>query len=632
VPLLKKISKNGCLVLGFLVLFITVFLIFSTINYLVVGNVHDFFIPYNIAYALEQGLVLHQDFHSSLGLLYAYLNYIPWLLIKNFPSWFQMGDLIFLSSILFLGLLLVVCLLTRLKTTKKLPNISLSIILIICSLVFQVRNMASFNHKELLWYGVYNHHLWSLLLLQITYVFCWQRYVMAYSEFSINKRDLLILSIIQAVILYLSFNYKITFFLASVCIVMALFFVLARRDRFFYLSLTISLFVLFLSFTALVGYDYLGYLKDITQSLNAKANKQLNEAFLVRQWLYLIAYVLFFNILRVLDITNWRQLSSQVLIGCLRKIVARRNRKYLIFDIFIGLGLLISVIGDYQQPGIYFCLIAAFYIITNIKSKQYKQIFNYLAYGLLIYFFVLNMLGLFRIVKYSESNEGGNKFLMANLDTVVPSLNLPFIIENHIGFYKNYQTFKMEQHPQKADVISNFSYNYTPGYNYNQALVPFYNLDYILGLNEAFNKLKSLGSHADNRLMMLEFVNPLPLFLQAKFPLPAYHWVHLGTTFSYKKVNLLYQAFSNSDFVLMPIISRDGINQTFLNCAFYEWNISQGSPFKVYEITPFMIYFTTVTNLQKYKLIEKNLKSLQANVIEDKCKKVNNLIRKKNKL
>ena len=64
---------------------------------------------------------------------------------------------------------------------------------------------------------------------------------------------------------------------------------------------------------------------------------------------------------------------------------------------------------------------------------------------------------------------------------------------------------------------------------------------------------------------MLEFTNPLPILLDFKPIQGAYHWFHIGVTFSGKNMYRFDETFENSDFIYVPLLSE----QSFLKCYFF---------------------------------------------------------------
>ena len=188
------------------------------------------------------------------------MNYISLLIIEAWPNFFFPFDMTMLSSGLFALIIIGLFYLMRLST-KKGRVLPYFILLFALTTVFQLKEInAIFDFKEVFWYATYNTHMWAIFILQISYAYCWLQSINKNKIENYSKGDLLLFAFIQVICAYITFHYKISFFVASGAIAGSLFFFFSHRIKIRYV-ITYSLLFLALIFMTwlLSDYSYLAY-------------------------------------------------------------------------------------------------------------------------------------------------------------------------------------------------------------------------------------------------------------------------------------------------------------------------------------------------------------------------------------
>ena len=368
---------------GFIFLFAILLLIFLDGPYLVIGNIHDMWIPKVGAYAIKHSLTLHQDFHTPFGFIYNGINYISLLIIEYFSSIFNLFDMIMLSSVLFSFIIIGLFYLMRFNTVKTIP---LALLLIILSIIPQVRKTSDMFNIEspLLWYASYNNHLWGLFLLQIAHLFCWKKCFVKNIENTaqIEKSSFLLFLTIQIICAYIFFNYKLNFFITSSLVIFSIFLILPFKFWFKYIAFSISLFLfLILSTSILSGYSYIGYLKDIYHVILSRSYVYLDLNYF---FIYLFVFFLIRVCTKLFKKTPKEKSPSEFLKYYLHKPkIFLINKsiliKWFLFDLCVGLFLSIGIAIDKERSLLYFlAAIFSYLIIRNFKSQV--QLFCFYRY------------------------------------------------------------------------------------------------------------------------------------------------------------------------------------------------------------------------------------------------------------
>ena len=615
-----------------LIILLSVILSVLNINtMIVIGDMHDLYIPYNSAYVLEQGLVPNETFHSSLGFIYFVLNYTALNLIKLFPNFFQFEDLIFLSFSVFFLTFFVLWLFINLNQNSYRVRVPFFIFVVIASFIFQVRNLSNFDTIELLWYAGYNHAMWALFLLNASYAFSWIN-IAKQDPISLQHRlfyiDLILLSLIQAIILYISFNYKINFFLANFAITFALCLILPKRNKWPYLLLSLFFFLSCMIITVLNGYNLIGYFTDIYQAALARRVSAPPFTYYIPLLKYCLLYFIALVIYRKsLIFTKNSFKSAKNFITSLKQLIKSFSKTDILlttFDLVMVIGICLAILGDYQQPKILFWLILASYLIIVNKKGGKSKLFTYLGYFICLIFFVVNIKSLYKIVEFGDyKNDHQGYYGYFPLSAAGDNRHLPLVLAKKTILESMMMQFKIAENPKKLEIITDFSTSATIAKDVylRSESFPFFNIDYANALNQAVKELTTLGPQNDNKLLMVGYINPLPLLLNAKMPEGSYHWNQIDATITANNyVKTVKTTFADSDFIIMPVLGRSLVPNAYTNCVFYKWNWEQKMPFKLYKATPLMLYFTTSANLEKYNLTEENITNLYNTQIIPSCK------------
>ncbi len=608
-----------------LFLYLLVFFVFSAESYYIKGNLHDLWIPHIGAYSIKTGVVLHEGLHTSFGFIYSYLNYISLLLIESFPEGFSTADMILLSSVLFSGFTAILFVGLKLSSRNLLDSIF--ILSLLLSIVFQLRDVSKpLDYNDILWYGSYNSHLWAVLLIQIISVMNFFSFLKVKEVHLMEKLDRVFwfFIILQFVCVFVALNYKINFFLASLAVASSIFFFLSNRLKAIYLAsalalLTVSLLVV----SRMFNYSYMGYFQDIFHAVQSKKEIPFNCITSLFIFLYLYGALLFESNAFFID---FKALSSKGLFSyiCIKvksfKDYAKENLQKVSARIYmtvsIGLGLFVAIIGDWQKPNVYFVLVILLFICMSKVNAFLKRV----SYVLISAFILTNCFSYaFMLIPKSNMSQPSvsEKEILANKISPFRAVKVvnkkrDFLIKNYIGLEDFYSIFSSKT--DDPDFFLQISSTYKQ--NKEKWSLPFSNIEYKAMIDDAYKKVRDLGYEVDDDIMMLEFVNHLPLVLGTRIPEGSYHWIHIGTTFSYQNVDKILKLYEQAEAIYVPIISTDGQEQTYLNCTFYNWNF-ENDRFILYSSSRYGSLFVSREKAGRVK----NLKALSysASILKSNC-------------
>lgn len=623
---------------------------------LVTGNLHDLFIPQLSAKAIKDGLILNHEFHTPFGYIYHYLNYFSLTLIERFPNIFTQSDMIMLSSVLFSFIVISIFLLVAI-TTRNAKTIQYLIIILILSTLFQVRNVEHIlEYKNLLWYGVYNKHLWAILLLQILHVFSWSGVTKEVSCIKINYKTLLLFSLIQSVCIYISFNYKFNFFIASSFVAGSALFFLAGKLKFVYALVIGILLTSFTLLTALVfGYSYPAYLNDLLHIIQSKSSLLSFKYF--KHFMYFILFSMLFVYHKKIILREYYTHSFKKLIHGLSNGFPDSwsliQKSYLnianslLFFIFIGLGVLVGVLGDYERPNLYFLIVFLMYVClkTNKSLTRFSSLF------ILLFVIVINITSLAYLSLNKLNEEKTNKYIEVNLfgkskDIIIKnSLDLDHKTLESYKKFEDYKTFILntalldEAHEinktqgfldKEISFLIRLYFLHSTNFNLEKETKLFNdhslsilrhlrhrtilwnNERYYSMFQDSIIRIKNIDYSYNDKIMILGFSNHLPVVLNSRLAPDSYHWVHLGTTFSEENIYKLYNTFKNHDVIYIPTVTADWY-QPFLNCVFYNWNL-KSNQFGLHSTNQYGKLF-----LSKYKLGVENIGKKNQDNIKKYC-------------
>ena len=447
-------QKKYSFVLGLLctiLLFAAIIGCFRGDTYIVIGNLHDLWIPQLGAYAIKTGAILHHEFYTFFGLFYNVLNYISLILTENFPDIFMLSDMIMLSSSLFAVVIVGIFFLIKINTKRR-KCIPWFVLLLIISHIFQPRLMLRLlDYKNILWYGSYNYHMWSLLLLQAAHIFaCLGRI----KRWEMTNRDLLLFSLVQTICAFIAFNYKISFFGSSALMAASIFLLLPNRAKIIYASTSIILFISFGITVALTsGYSYMGYFNDVLHASEARGSIDLENLE------FAICYCLVFFIIQY-----YKLLFS----GHFRQYFVHNRHEFskdVSFYIFTALAIFVGMAGDWQVNAAIYFIFLMLYAVIDIDNRLIRNI----SYTLLSTLFFINIASLIYVAQKKTHTKTDEKYRAIDLMSEKPD----FLIDNSIdGLHtKLYTDMDMVS---REEAFLNLSYS-------DQNIpwsVPFFNVEY----------------------------------------------------------------------------------------------------------------------------------------------------------
>ena len=605
------IRRGGLCLLAFL--FLIILSTFLREAYFVMGNLHDFWIPYLGAYALQQGMTLHEDFHTPFGFIYNGLNYVSLQIIDAFAI-FHRTDMIMLSSLLFAILVTGLFYLTRVNTFKK-TSIPWIVLFVILSMIPQVRFLSEmFNTRSgHAWYGIYNHHLFGLLLLQIAFMFCWHHFVVKAKQdiLSIENRDIWLFSMIHALIAYIMFHYKFNFFISSSMVMASIIFILPFRLGLQYILKTVSLFLGFVLVTfILFQYSYLGYFKDIYHAILSRAPPYLDLNYFFMYIACLLFVRIFFPLTLQFDFKE-SSVSLKKYIGHyfshIKYFVSTSKWNIfqgLLFDVCIGLAIFMGVEGDTFRPTQYYLVIALFYIIIHIPFIPYissgiKRA-SYLVLTVLIMCLVFSLVRV-TIFKFYEPHPSS---WFTHYTVKTKHEDYPFLLFNHEKIEAVFE--KLKTH--RPDIVDSTLYIHHP-----KIIIYGNNVSYLGLLNDLFAFQNEIEMNTDDKFLLLAFSNPLPIFFNTPLIPRGWHWYDLHITFSHKTIHHFNEVFEQADFVSLPFFFE--FDPLILKCYFYDWNF-ENKRFVLFARRSSGLLFATNEKLSEY-----NLQNFAEPLNEDKIRR-----------
>ena len=660
--LTKILFNKISLIIGFSSLLLVLISFFTTDSYLITDHFHDLFIPINGAYALKHGLILHKDIYTPFGFIYNTLNYFSLLIIESFPGIFDIFDTVMLSSVLFS--IIIISLFFLIKTNMKRTDSALWFILVfILSICFQGRNMADFNGQELRWSGTYNHHLWTLLMLQVTHLFLGEKYLFRKQSYSM-KNKIYFFTLIQTLCVFISFNYKFNFFLSSLLLFCSMFLLMPSKLRLKNLTMSVFLFLFSIVCTAFFfNYPVFGYLTDIHHAITAKKGFYVTIKDLF-SFMILFFFIRNHNSFCVSDsnkdISSFTKKTFQKSIFFIKENKAILTRQ-IIFDFFTGLSILVGIEGDYQKPLIYLLVIPALWTILNKQS--FLKIF---LFSLLTIIFSVNIFSLSRslIIDLYKDNqleklEKKSKFFfrenLKRIDLKTKNKNYSFTLKERDWLVYEEKSYLDSGTDDKIKFFSELSYKESPDLFEFFSLIkeetkalssgsrfllkimgfPLYSskifkknfnipfsiteTQYIKQLNSILDFFVELNPDKKDVIFNLDFVSPIPVLLNMEPMKPSHQWIHFSTSLHWKNIHRIN--FKNADFIFLPHLTFGlTLQNAFMKCHFYRWNF-ENKKFILISADQYGLLFTTKEKLEKYNL--KTIPPLNEKEVKKACIKSN---------
>lgn len=542
---------------------------FTPGSVLITGNIHDFLIPANAAYLLDQGGNIHEDYHSPFGYLYFTLNHLSFSVIKAAEG--NIAAVSLVTSIIFLAIAAIplLLLLLSLKGARNIPFWFLGFIVL---LILVPRDYSGSQHN-VTWYGTYNRDMWGMIFIQL---YAWLTLlVQADSKRDLTSRQLLLLALMSAICLSVTFLYKISFFAASGMMVAAT--SLLISGRFFkYALLTTAGFSFFAFLPTTVGYSYEGYFHDLMMAVNAKKENQAT---------YYVSSVIVFLIACSAVVYKFR--------------ICRLTKLTITSILFTAVSIFLGIAGDFSTPYIFYFL--AILLVVFSKTSDQKNYRRIIAISFVI-FAMIDLLALSRIARnigYDQTAKGSRT---VPLEIHSESNPVRFLIKrerfnagNFISWVENTQS---EFFNGSALDIEN--YWFYRSYDNDPIQPPYDNWDYIHQVNDGIDVIKPLLDKSPQLVVTTtEFTNPFPFFLGSKVPDGSLHWIHPGTTVNRETMQSL--DFAHADLILLPVFSPD-FWQLDLNCSFYMFNHNRNYPYVPFKADSSWVYFIRDSLLEQHDL------------------------------
>ena len=586
-------------------LVVTFFVVFSTFlgsSYIYLGNLFDAFIAYNIGYAIQNNFILHETFHTSFGFVYGFLNSISLKVIDQFKM-FEASDLIMISSVIF-SIIVFFCFLgTRLTFNSKVEPVPYWILLVALPPIFQARDLANLDHKDIVWYGTYNHHLWGLLIVQIASLFCLEKFYRKSLKENNNLTliSLFVFSFMQALFSFIGLNYKINSFMASLLVSFGVFFIMPMKTRFLYVSLFIGFLGLLCGGSYFFGYNYEGYFLDIYRTIESQAQHSDRNLKKYKELLLVAVLYVFISVCYRIYPFSLKDLkvNSLKLRSFFNRFFTKISFKSLFFDLCVAGGLFFASYGSSSRPKIFFLIVYSIFILMNSKKRN----LTFFSCSFLILFYIVNIYSLLRITQYKFYDNGKSDYVLRSLDS--NSGPMTFVLKNKLklSYILNFFVIGDEDKKENSQDLKNFK-SLSYAYMSKGKMEFFLNNDYVKMMSGVISAFKGIRVVKEDRVMMLGFINPLPFLLGTSFPSFTDHWVDIGVTFSFKNIYRLERSFQNSDFIFMPVLDHHGKTQTILNCQFYTWNFNHDELFKIFKIDQYGVYFASKEKMEEYHLYE----------------------------
>jgi hypothetical protein len=493
----------------------------------VTGNLHDFFIPLNAGYYWLNSV----EFYSPLGFVYSMLNALSLESIGegDLNKVVQLSSALWLVVFFFSTILFVF--LSRFSG-YKLSSVDVLLWGVALTFVVSFRDMGEWDHKALTFYGAYNNHLWSLVLVSML-MFC---------VVVRHAKQLYLWAVLGAWLIFafwLSFFYKLNFSVSFLVLLLAMYVLCDRAHRLNYL-----VFVGLLMVLTVVGIRSMsdGFF-DLYFSSLAEAFKAKSETGKAVSWapmfLFLVAY---FILSRRLSVAGQYHVRNDV----------------------VSATVLLSVIpaygGDFARPGLVyvFALLAAACLL-DLKNRKY---FTWVAVAFCVSLIALNVGSNLYLAKLKLSHEDrfqrydffGNKKFSVLIKKKSRNVSIDKLVDSVGEPYSDMFFVRMSCGMYGAEHLG----------------LPYSNAEYIEAVNEAGKWIHDNGL-TNQRTLFLEFSNPYHILLGATVSQKVLHWIHYGTTMSVEGMKrALEDVFEASDVVIVPAYGVDGAEQISLNRIFYE--------------------------------------------------------------
>ncbi|MBT4884695.1 MAG: hypothetical protein HON55_00910, partial [Legionellales bacterium] len=532
-----------------------------------------------------------KSFNSDYGIFYSLINYSSYLIIETIPSAFTYFDINLLTSICWAAAISLIYIVfnTSYKKDNKIPAI---VLLLALSCALQARDLQDLliNFKIISWKNMPNNNILGLLIV-------------SWGALCGHKQQRNFKNLIVSILLsYIIFNYNLLFWPAIVFICSAL----NNKDKQninhkTILQIISSLIVLNAITAYTFNYSYSQYITEVHSNIEMPTLLGAMEVVFTPTIYFLSKIIskqhniLPFNLKHTPLNLIWKKLIAHRAIIILN--IKRELCKNLSLNFAIAITLItVSITNTLSVFGALFIFTSIEFISTP-KHKEWLK--NIMALCCMI-IITVNSFSLLRIGVYKffqETTEGPEQFEnIVKLD----ANNNYFVMNKYKGLEYFNSLFDIEHNPLKENFYQNISYNYNQ--DTTRWRIPFYNTDYIKMLNNTVAEFQKMKLNKNENVIMLSYINPLPLLLGTAIPNKSYHRINTKTNNFKTKLEVSLQ---ENDFIFLPLFTinsqKKGQNQTALNCGFYNWNFIN-KKFSLVKITENGLFFTTPDKIRAYNL------------------------------
>lgn len=559
----------------------------------IAANPHDFFLPINAAHAMKSGGFGQDTLRSPFGPLYFLLSGNSLALIEAFPEWIQLDKIHTISSLQVSAVTAGMFFAYRAlqDDDRKLPAWVLMVALIVC---FLPRSLDIIWYLYPDWYGTYNGHLWSILLIQAVNRLAWRGRRPASAK-------LLPLGLLEGLCLAISLHYKVSFFAASCLLAFLSFCCLdGWRHRLAYCAAVAA--VIGCSFLALgvAGYSYLTYAGDLRWALEAKSLAPREVA------IHLVFFAAFVVLSSALRPAGRPGQAGFFPAWAIRDEALREHALHASFSAIAASAFLIAALGDFNVPlwPYFVSLACAAHLYGYLSPSGWRAaslaVKAIVAGGILLLSVLLMsaLVTLAIIITFPHASarpsphHGGFRSMDADplrftyveagwdrsrdvLVTAGHFASSPFWERNVIGL--SYQNFDSEDDPLMTSLQTLALARYTHDLNVTAQWIR--------------RKKDVLSPASKVAIGQVSFVNPWPFLTGNPFPKGTLHWMHMYTTIGDHQLEAALEPLAEADAVVLPAISVTQNEQAFLNCAFYLWNSRRGGEFVPQALSGLNIVF-----------------------------------------
>ncbi|HSN14858.1 MAG TPA: hypothetical protein VLT61_09520 [Anaeromyxobacteraceae bacterium] len=549
---------------------------------LVLGNLHDRFMPYLSAHAAEAGMPLHVAFRTPFGWVYAALNLASLRLSEAGVLGLRYGDLAFVTSVLFSVAIAVAFAHARLALPRG-HTIPLWVLPLALSLALTMRDVSRFDYVSIFWYGGYNNHLWALLLVQAAVLFRTRRALRVGPD-TIGAGRGVALAVLHASIAFVALHYKANFGLAAMALTAG--WLLSLPPARWPAALAAGGATLAAGILAVwrSGYSYAGYFADLATAAQAKTL----HAGAVDQTGPVLGAAAMLLLLRAShalaaagaagpppglpvsaalhDLRRWA--IAWAYSGGWR---AAAGDAAIAAALFVGLG------GDFAQPLVLLAVFAALHALLERDAAPAPRpaaawrALRVAAGATLAVFFALDVLAIARVAWFRERTLDPKRYQVVVVDPGDPARTLPFVLRRPAGRYADwYQVTGLGDHPRRAQLLLERACTVTGVFDGDS------NVSFIDFVAETIAALRRLGADRSTRVLSLEFSNPFPPLLRASVPRGSFNWIHPGTNIAIDDLGSLDPAIADADVAVVPFRTVDALWQPAVNCHFFAWNSRNG--------------------------------------------------------